>query len=157
MANTKAKQNTVGFFSSGDGSTTFRTPVIVDFARGGSVGSVGVYTADQNKKHSHNVGTGSKTDKTTITGAFAALSLDISSSYSVLADRKPTGVFSVQRRGYDGGAMDRTYDGDLGTDIYMDATHDHNITIQQTGTNAGGNEVLVKNIIMPYFLRALNI
>ena len=153
----KAKQNTVGFFSSGDGSTTFRTPVIVDFARGGSIGSVGVYTADQNKKHDHNVGTGSKTDKTTITGAFAALSLDISSPYSVLAGRRPSGVFSVQRRGYDGGAMDHTYDGNLGTDIYMDATHDHNITIQQTGTNAGGDEVLVKNIIMPYFLRALNI
>ena len=153
----KTKQNTVGFFSSGDGSTTFRTPVIVDFARGGSVGSVGVYTTDQNKKHDHNVGTGSKTDKTTITGAFAALSLDISSSYSVLAGRRPSGVFSVQRRGYDGGAMDHTHDGNLGTDIYMDATHDHDITIQQTGTNAGGDEVLVKNIIMPYFLRALNI
>ena len=52
----KAKQNTVAYFSTGDGSTNFRTPVIVDFARGGSVTSVGVYSADQNKKHNHNFG-----------------------------------------------------------------------------------------------------
>ena len=49
----KARQNTVAYFSTGDGSTNFRTPVIVDFARGGSVTSVGTYTADQNKSHNH--------------------------------------------------------------------------------------------------------
>lgn len=148
-----ALYESVGVFSLGDGSTTFRCPKMLSFARGGNPQNSGEYHADQNKKHKHNVGTGSKTDKTTITGAFAALSLDISSPYSVLNGKQPTGVFSVQRRGYDGGAMDHTYDGNLGTDIYMDASHDHNISIQETGTNVGGDEAYPKHIVWPYYLR----
>lgn len=138
-----AKQNTVGFFSSGDGSTTFRTPVIVDFARGGSVGSVGVYTADQNKQHNHNA--------------------TISDHYHYVAHS----------------SYGTTY-GDLSRTTYLtrdcDIVDDWSINYRLCGTSAvanvgktsdasgtitvgsnGGNEVLVKNIIMPYFLRALNI
>lgn len=141
-----AKQASVGFFSSGDGSTTFRTPVILDFARGGSVDSVGVYTADQNKQHSHNVGTGSKTETTTLQGTFIT---------ALRQNQQSSGIVS----GYNYYGRDwKSGDGSNHTVKYtIDATHDHNITIQQTGINAGGSEVLVKNIIMPYFLRALNI
>ena len=41
----------VGFFSQGDGSTTFRTPIMIDFGRGGS--SAGAFFKDQNKLHNH--------------------------------------------------------------------------------------------------------
>lgn len=41
----------VGFFSQGNGSTTFRTPIMLDFGRGGS--SAGAFFKDQNKLHNH--------------------------------------------------------------------------------------------------------
>ena len=126
----KAKQNTVGFFSSGDGSTTFRTPVIVDFARGGSVGSVGVYAADQNKQHNH--------------------------SGSVSQAGEHTHNFQIVRE-YDAhGTMPASayYRTDQATITTAAAgAHTHEITMN----NSGGEEAQPRNIIMPFFLRALNI
>lgn len=130
----KAKQNTVGFFSTGDGSTNFRTPVIVDFARGGSVTSVGTYTADQNKSHNH-PGSISTTE---LIGRF----LNTTKGYFT-AD----GVFSEESRWSTSYRTDRP--DDWGRKTKLDASHSHTMVIG----NSGGSEVLVKNIIMPYFLR----
>lgn len=49
-----AVQSSVGYYSSGDGSTTFRVPKIVDFSRGTDVGRpVGTYQEDMFKLHDH--------------------------------------------------------------------------------------------------------
>lgn len=132
----KAKQNTVAYFSTGDGSTNFRTPVIVDFARGGSVSSVGVYSADQNKSHDHSASVTIST--TSITGYFGA------------DDRMVTGgiggVFSA-KYGYDTGSQ-RT---ETGYRIFLNASHNHAASVV-LGNN-GGSEAMPRNVIMPYFLR----
>lgn len=132
----KAKQNTVAYFSTGDGSTNFRTPVIVDFARGGSVSSVGVYSADQNKSHNHSASVTIST--TSITGYFGA------------DDRMVTGgiggVFSA-KHGYDTGSQ-RT---ETGYRIFLNASHNHAASVV-LGNN-GGSEAMPRNVIMPYFLR----
>lgn len=129
------KQASVGFFSSGDGSTTFRTPVIVDFARGGSVGSVGVYTADQNKKHNH---------KGTINEA-GEHRHTLSSRY-----RSEYG-----NGGFADGFQPRTNYNGSGYTTAMSASGSH--THELLLTPDGGTEACPKHIIMPYFLRALNI
>lgn len=147
----KAKQNTVGFFSSGDGSTTFRTPVIVDFARGGSVGSVGVYTADQNKKHNHSIQTVSTSKN--LVGYFRSRSNTYygNGPSSTLGWSPASGIVSAVE-----GKLRSEGNADNNRTEYIakiDATHTHEMLL---GDN-GGSETLVKNIIMPYFLRALNI
>ncbi len=49
-----AVQSSVGAYSSGDGSTSFRLPKIVDFVRGSDMGrGPGTWQADANKSHSH--------------------------------------------------------------------------------------------------------
>jgi len=49
---TKANtQTSIGYYSTGDGATTFRLPKIVDFIRGGS--TVGAYQSDTFKAHTH--------------------------------------------------------------------------------------------------------
>lgn len=132
----KAKQNTVAYFSTGDGSTNFRTPVILDFARGGSVTSVGVYSADQNKSHNHSASVTVNT--TSITGYFGA------------DDRMVTGgiggVFSAEW-GYPTGSQKT----ETGYRIFLNASHDHSVSAV-LGTN-GGSEAMPRNVIMPYFLR----
>lgn len=137
----KAKQNTVGFFSSGNGSTTFRTPVIVDFARGGTVGNVGKYTADQNKQHNHNA----KIEVTQLRGTFAGDDSIMGRHHG----ERLTGVF------YDAGTIDLDLGskGGPGVRVGFNGDHTHEITLASNG----GSEVLVKHIVMPYFLRALNI
>lgn len=131
----KAKQNTVAYFSTGDGSTNFRTPVIVDFARGGSVTSVGVYSADQNKKHNHN-GTINEAG-----GHRHTLSSRYRSEYG--------------NGGFGDGFQPRTnYDGSgYTTAMSASGSHTHELLL----TPNGGTEAYPKHIIMPYFLRVLNI
>ena len=146
-----AKQNTVGFFSSGDGSTTFRTPVIVDFARGGSVGSVGVYTADQNKQHNHSIQTVSTSKN--LVGYFRSRSNTYygKGPSSTLGWSPASGIVSAVE-----GSLRSEGNADDNRTEYIakiDATHTHEMLLG----NNGGSETLVKNIIMPYFLRALNI
>lgn len=48
-----AVQSSVGAYSSGDGSTTFRLPKIMDFVRGGAPGTAGTWQADELKSHNH--------------------------------------------------------------------------------------------------------
>ncbi|HMM20643.1 MAG TPA: phage tail protein [Selenomonadales bacterium] len=50
-----AAQSSVGAYSSGDGSTTFRLPRIVDYLRGGLAADVGTWQGDQNLSHGHDV------------------------------------------------------------------------------------------------------
>lgn len=137
-----AKQASVGFFSSGDGSTTFRTPVILDFARGGTVGNVGNYTADQNKSHNHTTTVSSNGNhKHTLVSPFNEAGFDVGNP----------GVGDRQRLCY---GDNYPYNGV--TRIPTTTTtgnHTHTITM---GTN-GGSEAMPRNIIMPFFLRALNI
>ena len=128
----KAKQNTVAYFSTGDGSTNFRTPVILDFARGGSVTSVGVYSTDQNKKHNHTV---------VINGG---------GQHQHTMGRRYRAEYG--NGGYNDGfqAYSNYASGTRESNALSPAgNHTHTVTV---GTN-GGDEVLVKNIIMPYFLR----
>ena len=49
-----AVQSSVGYYSSGDGSTTFRLPKILDYVRGAS-SDIGSYQADDYKSHVHQV------------------------------------------------------------------------------------------------------
>lgn len=142
-----AKQTSVGYYSTGDGTTTFRTPVILDFARGGSISNIGKYYNDQNKKHSHNVGVNNETSKVSLTGTFIAGN-QVGNDWG-----RTTGVF--KRTGT--GAGKCAHKSDTREVIQFDGSHSHKISISETGLNAGGNEVLVKHLIMPYFLRTLNI
>ena len=158
-----AKQNTVAFFSSGDGSTTFRTPVIVDFARGGSVGSVGVYTADQNKKHNHNAGelTINIPDHYHLTGSYN-FGHNNGNFYGLASKQSPkpfTGFGNINWNGSGhGGYYSSSYlNGQQSTDAMHPINNTTGQTIKAQINESGGDEVLVKNIIMPYFLRALNI
>lgn len=48
-----ASQSSVGAYSTGDGSTTFRLPKIVDYVRGGAVTDVGKWQGDDFKSHKH--------------------------------------------------------------------------------------------------------
>jgi hypothetical protein len=48
-----AVQSSVGAYSSGDGSTTFRLPRLVDYFRGGSAAEVGSWQSDQPIEHKH--------------------------------------------------------------------------------------------------------
>ena len=131
----KAKQNTVAYFSTGDGSTNFRTPVIVDFARGGSVTSVGVYSADQNKKHNHN-GTISEAGEHRHT---------LSSRYRSEYGNGGFGDGFQPRTNYNGSGYT--------TAMSASGSHTHELLL----TPNGGTEAYPKHIIMPYFLRVLNI
>ncbi len=50
-----AVQSSVGFYSSGDGSTTFRLPRILDYGRGGLAAEVGTWQEDMFKSHTHSI------------------------------------------------------------------------------------------------------
>lgn len=48
-----AVQSSVGYYSAGDGSTTFRAPRLVDYQRGGLAADVGTWQEDMFKSHIH--------------------------------------------------------------------------------------------------------
>ncbi len=48
-----AAQSSVGAFSTGDGSTTFRLPRLLDYMRGGAAADVGTWQVDMFKSHTH--------------------------------------------------------------------------------------------------------
>ena len=50
-----AAQTSVGAFSTGDGSTTFRLPRLLDYMRGGLTADVGKWQSDVFKSHNHTV------------------------------------------------------------------------------------------------------
>jgi len=49
-----AAQSSVGAYSTGDGSTTFRLPKILDYVRGGLTAEAGTWQGDAFKSHAHN-------------------------------------------------------------------------------------------------------
>ena len=127
----------VGFFSQGDGSTTFRTPIMIDFGRGGS--SAGAFFKDQNKLHNHSGSIRSKS----LTGSFIA-------AQQVGQDSgRTTGVFS--RTGIWAGSC--AHKGDAREVVNFNGTHSHDLNM----SDSGGSEAYPKHIIMPYYLRILNI
>ena len=68
-----AVQSSVGYYSSGDGSTTFRLPRLVDFVRGSDgVRLPGTWQDDEFKSHSHDFGgvTGSTSGTTGVYKSF---------------------------------------------------------------------------------------
>lgn len=139
----KATQTSVGFFSTGDGETTFRTPILLDFARGG--GTPGTYTKDQNKSHKHN----GNTSKADLTGSF--ITNDFTDDTIV---PNTSGILSSFRN------LNQYRDAENGTfgtggsyGLRIDASHSHTLTTN----NEGGSEVLVKNVIMPFYLRVQNV
>ena len=142
-----AKNTSVGVYSLGDGSTTFRCPKMLDFARGGTLQQVGTYHTDQNKQHNHDVGTNNKTSTVSLVGTFIA-------GNQVGGDwGRTTGVFT--RTGTGAGAC--AHKSDTREVIRFDGSHSHDIQISETGLNTGGSEVLVKHVIWPYYLRTLDI
>lgn len=159
----KAKQNTVAYFSTGDGSTNFRTPVILDFARGGSVTSVGVYSADQNKKHSHNAGelTINIPDHYHLAGSYN-IGNNNGNFYAVPSKQIPKpfpgfGNIYWNGDGHSGHYSSTHLNGEQSTDAMHPIANTTGQTVKAQINESGGDEVLVKNIIMPYFLRTKNI
>ncbi|WP_110954795.1 phage tail protein [Anaerosinus massiliensis] len=53
-----ASQTSVGEYSTGDGSTTFRLPKMIDYVRGGTQDEVGEWQSDDLKSHKHIVSDG---------------------------------------------------------------------------------------------------
>lgn len=72
-----AVQSSVGYYSSGDGSTNFRLPKIADFVSGTDTGRVaGTWRASQNKAHNHSVYVGTDDANSTGSGAGHGLAYD---------------------------------------------------------------------------------
>ena len=140
-----ATQSTVGFFSSGDGSTTFRTPVIVDFARGGA--NPGVYTKDQNKQHTHSISHTHSRGTMNITGNIWGLRTDAGGN----------GAFSTAGNYSYGAANGSGVNAKVNFDASKSWSGDTSEPSVSTSGSHGGTEVLVKNIVMPFYLRAQNI
>ena len=138
-------KTSVGYFSAGDGSTNFRTPFILDFGRGGE--NAGSFFRDQNKLHNHNLATGNKTGTTQLRGTFIAGN-QVGCSWG-----QTTGVFS----GTGIWAGECAHKSDTREVIQFIGDHNHDIKIEYTGVNTGGEEAYPKHIIMPYYLRILNI
>lgn len=147
-----ALQTSVGFYSTGDGSTTFRTPILVDFARGGK--DAGVYAKDQNKAHIHNVQipadnhyhafgyhNGNNTGRFLSTGG-------TTKNYPIIS-----GGTAAYWNGDGGGGNSgqSTANLNLVTSLNTNVQNTSSNTIQTEST--GSLETLPKNIIMPYFLR----
>ena len=126
----------VGFFSQGDGSTTFRTPIMLDFGRGGS--SAGAFFKDQNKLHNHTA----NIDTTPAQGSFRLWKFDPAA----------TGVFSSSYLGNwansKNGGSDSMYQINFNLANVL-----NNITIASSGASEG----YPKHVTMPFYLRTLNI
>lgn len=136
-----ALYESVGVFSLGDGSDTFRCPKMLSFVRGGNPQNSGEYHEDQNKQHLHAVSIAT----TELRGHFIADDLtndtSVPATDGILSAYRPWGG----RRDADDGTFSRG--GSYG--IQVDATHDHTATIG----NNGGIEAYPKHIVWPYYLR----
>ena len=121
-----ALYESVGVFSLGDGSTTFRCPKMLSFVRGGTPQNSGAFYNDQNKAHNHNGSVGEA-------GAHR---------HRVLGDQ---GTSPGNGRA---GEIGSAYDGSW---FYTetDGAHTHPITME----NSGGAEAYPKHIVWPYYLR----
>lgn len=136
-----ALYESVGVFSLGDGSTTFRCPKMLSFVRGGNPQNSGEYHADQNKQHNHKITISSKD----LVGQFIAddLTNDITSpsTSGIISSYRPWDRYRDSEDGSYGSG------GSYG--IKIDATHKHDAT----ASNNGGSEVFPKHIVWPYYLR----
>lgn len=136
-----ALYESVGVFSLGDGSTTFRCPKMLSFARGGTPEKTGEYHADQNKQHDHEITISSKS----LVGQFIAddLTNDVTSpsTNGILSSYRPWGRYRDAENGEHGSG------GSYG--IKIDATHEHDAT----ASNNGGSEAFPKHVVWPYYLR----
>lgn len=136
-----ALYESVGVFSLGDGSTTFRCPKMLSFARGGNPQNSGEYHEDQNKQHLHTV----SIVTTELKGQFIAD--DFTNDTSAPSTN---GIFSAYRPwGRYRDAEDGGYESGGSYGIQVDATHNHTATIG----NNGGTEAYPKHIVWPYYLR----
>ena len=91
--------------------------------------------------------TGNKTGTTQLRGTFIAGN-QVGCSWG-----RTTGVFS----GTGTGAGECAHKSDTREVIQFKGDHNHDIKIESTGVNTGGKEAYPKHIIMPYYLRILNI
>lgn len=136
-----ALYESVGVFSLGDGSTTFRCPKMLSFVRGCAPENSGTYYADQNKQHLHTV----SIETTELKGQFIAD--DFTNDFSTPS---ANGIFSTYRPwGKYTDAEGGTRDAGGSYGIQIDATHNHTATIE----NNGGAEAYPRHIVWPYYLR----
>lgn len=121
-----ALYESVGVFSLGDGSTTFRCPKMLSFVRGGTPQNSGAFYNDQNKAHNHNGSVGEAGEH----------------SHKVIGDQSSSP--GNGRAGEVGSRNDGSW-------FYTetDGVHTHPITME----NSGGVEAYPKHIVWPYYLR----
>ena len=126
------------YYSTGNGSTTFRIPNLNCFARGGPQNLAGTFYADQNKQHKHD----GSVDVSSATGSFRAWKFNPTA----------TGVFSSTSLGRwansKNGGDDEMWQVNFKLNSFIGAV---------TTTNSGGSEAFPKHIIMPYYLRYDNL
>lgn len=135
-----AMNESVGVFSLGDGSTTFRCPKMLSFARGCAPINSGMYYADQNKAHNHNG---------KISGTISTIDTIQSSLYLVGQNTNA----SVPSSGWSGYVCTGDHpDGGRDTSIRVNSSI-KNFAISNEEDSGGSDEVLVKNITWPYYLR----
>lgn len=121
-----ALYESVGVFSLGDGSTTFRCPKMLSFVRGGNPQNSGEYHADQNKAHNHNGSVGEAGEH--------------SHTFQIVREYDARGTWPAS-------AHERS---DQATRTTATAgKHTHPITME----NSGGTEAYPRHIIWPYYLR----
>lgn len=143
-----ALYESVGVFSLGDGSTTFRCPKMLSFARGGNPQNSGEYHADQNKQHNHSIQTVSTSKE--LVGYFRSRSNTYygSGPSSTLGWSSTSGIVSAVE-----GNLRSEGNADSNRTEYIakiDATHTHEMLLG----NNGGDEAFPKHIVWPYYLRA---
>lgn len=124
-----ALYESVGVFSLGNGSTTFRCPKMLSFVRGGTPRNSGAFYDDQNKAHNHNGSVSAVEDHRHYFGLDGYG--DPASGGSSLNDTN-LGGHGLQR-----------------AQTSLGGGHTHEITME----NSGGDEAYPKHIVWPYYLR----
>lgn len=146
-----ALNESVGVFSLGDGSTTFRCPKMLSFVRGGTPQNSGEYHADQNKQHNHPIQTISTSKE--LVGYFRSRSNTYygNGPSSTLGWSPASGIVSAVE-----GSLRSEGNADSNRTEYIakiDATHTHEMSLG----NNGGDEAFPKHIVWPYYLCVDNI
>lgn len=133
-----ALYESVGVFSLGDGSATFRCPKMLSFTRGGTPEKTGEYHADQNKQHNHTASVGNDgKHQHQLQSPFEVAGFDVGNPGEgdrlrlCFGDNYP----------YDGNTA--------GVYTQNSGGHNHEISIG----NSGSAEAFPKHIVWPYYLR----
>lgn len=133
-----ALYESVGVFSLGDGSTTFRCPKMLSFARGGTPEKTGEYHADQNKQHNHTASVGNDgKHQHQLQSPFEVAGFDVGNP----GEGERTRLCYGDNFPYNGNVRN----------VYTQKSggHDHQIKIG----NSGSSEAFPKHIVWPYYLR----